>query len=271
MRRFARFLLFGALLLSSAAWAGLQGREVDYHAAGTALKGYLVYDDAISGPRPGVLVVHEWWGLNRYARKRAEMLARAGYVALAVDMYGAGRQARHPKEAAEFAGRVINDLPLAKARFLAAMEVLRRHPVTDGARLAAIGYCFGGGVVLEMARAGLDLDAVVSFHGSLATAHPARRGRIKARILVFNGGADPFVPAEQVAGFKAEMEQAGADYRFIEYPGVKHSFTNPEANMLADRFKLPLAYDRKADLASWREMLEFLAETFKGGAATGRR
>jgi len=151
-RRITRGLLVCLSLLSSTAWAGLQAQEVDYRAGDTVLKGYLVYDDSISERRPGVLVVHEWWGHNRYARKRADILAQAGYVALAVDMYGDGRQAAHPAEAGKFAAQVSNNRELAKARFLAALEVLRRQPVTDAARTAAIGYCFGGGVVLEMAR-----------------------------------------------------------------------------------------------------------------------
>lgn len=255
--------LLALYLFGTTVHAELQGREVAYRSGDMTLKGYLVYDDALSGRRPGVLVVHEWWGLNRYARKRAEMLAREGYVALAVDMYGEGRQASHPREAGEFAARLSRDRALTKARFLAALEVLEQQPQTDTEHLAAIGYCFGGGVVLEMARAGVDLDGVVSFHGTLATTHPARPGEVRARILVFNGGADPFITPEQVRAFKAEMEHAGADYRFIEYPGARHSFTNPEADILGERFQLPLAYDRQADLASWQEMLRFFHEMFR--------
>jgi dienelactone hydrolase len=147
----------------------VQSQEVTYRAGDTVLKGYLAYDDSIQGRRPGILVVHEWWGHNAYARKRARMLAELGYTALAVDMYGEGKQAAHPGDAGKFASEVKQNLPLAKERFMAAMELLKQQPTVDSTHIAAIGYCFGGGIVLEMARAGLDLDGVVSFHGSLGT------------------------------------------------------------------------------------------------------
>jgi dienelactone hydrolase len=241
----------------------LQRQEVQYRSGDTVLKGYLAYDDSIQGRRPGILVVHEWWGHNAYARKRAQMLAELGYTALAVDMYGEGKQADHPGDAGKFAGEVKKNLPLAKARFLAAMELLQQHPTVDPTRIAAIGYCFGGGIVLEMARAGIDLDGVVSFHGSLGTANPAVPGVVKAKVLVFNGADDPFVKPEHITGFKQEMKAAGVSYRFINYPGVKHSFTNPDADSFGKRFSLPLAYDRDADMQSWQTMQEFFDELFK--------
>ncbi|HHH36270.1 MAG TPA: dienelactone hydrolase family protein [Gammaproteobacteria bacterium] len=261
----AGILLMLCLVVSSVE-AALQGREVAYSADGVTLKGYLAYDDAIQGRRPGVLVVHEWWGLNTYARKRAEMLARKGYIALAVDMYGEGRQAGHPREAEAFAARLSRDRALTRARFEAARALLAAQDQTDPQRLAAIGYCFGGGVVLEMARAGVELQGVVSFHGPLTTRNPARPGEVRARVLVFNGGADPYVTRAQVRAFKAEMEQAGVDYRVIEYPQARHSFTNPEANILGERFQLPLAYDRKADRSSWEAMLSFFQDIFASPA-----
>jgi len=242
--------------------AAVVGEEVDYRSGDTVLKGYLAYDDSIKGKRPGVLVVHEWWGHNEYARRRARMLAELGYTALAVDMYGDGKQADHPDDAGKFATAVRSNMPEAEARFRAALGLLRGHKTVDAAHIAAIGYCFGGGIVLEMARRGLDLDGVVSFHGSLGTAEPARKGRVKARVLVLNGAEDPFTTAEQIATFKQEMAQAGVDYRFINYPGAKHSFTNPDADGFAKRFDMPLAYNAKADKQSWTEMRHFLKQVF---------
>lgn len=250
------------VLASLQVHAAVTGREVSYQAGDTTLKGYLAYDDAVTGKRPGILVVHEWWGHNAYARKRADMLAALGYVALAVDMYGEGRTADHPEDAGKFAASVRNNLPLMKARFLAALDYLKRQPAVDPQRMAAIGYCFGGGVVLEMARQGVDLDAVVSFHGSLGGGSTAGPGAVKARILVANGAADPFVTQEQIAAFKAEMDAAGADYTFINYPGARHSFTNPQADRFGERFDLPLAYDAAADAASWEAMQELFDAVF---------
>jgi dienelactone hydrolase len=251
------------LILATQTQASVVGREVSYQAGDTPLKGYLAYDDAVKGKRPGILVVHEWWGHNAYARKRADMLAGLGYTALAVDMYGDGKTADHPDDAGKFAGKVGKNLPLMKARFMAALEYLDRQPTVDPDRTAAIGYCFGGGVVLEMARTGIDLDAVVSFHGSLGGGSRPEPGAVKAKVLVANGADDPFVSAGQIAAFKAEMDAAGADYRFISYPGVKHSFTNPDADQFGERFKMPLAYDASADAASWQAMQELFQEVFK--------
>lgn len=241
---------------SSSALAAVIGEEVSYQHGDTVMKGYLAHDDAIKGKRPGVIVVHEWWGLNAYARQRADMLARLGYNALAVDMYGDGKTADHPEDAGKFAGAVKKDMAVARARFQAALDLLNAQSSADSTKNAAIGYCFGGGLALEMARMGVDLDAVASFHGSLGTANPAQKDSVKPKILVFNGGADPFVKPEQIAAFKKEMDAAGADYEFIEYPGVKHSFTNPDADKFGQKFNLPLQYDAAADKASWQTMLD---------------
>lgn len=249
-----------ALFAFSAAQAAVVGKEVSYRAGDSALKGYIAYDDSIKGKRPAVLVVHEWWGHNAYARHRADMLAALGYTALAVDMYGDGKQANHPDDAGKFAGAVRQNMPEAEARFRAAMKLLHKHPTVDKHKTAAIGYCFGGGIVLEMARRGLPLDGVASFHGSLPTANPAHRGKVKAKILVLNGADDPFTQPEQIAAFRQEMGNAGVDYRFISYPGAKHSFTNPQADELGQRFKLPLAYNAAVDKASWAELQTFLGK-----------
>lgn len=261
MKRIALLALLCCLALS-AAHAEVQGREVSYQADGVTLKGYIAYDDALKGKRPGVLVVHEWWGHNEYARKRARMLAEQGYTALAVDMYGDGRQAHHPDEAGKFATEVSRNMPMAKARFEAGMKLLRKEKTVDGKKMAAIGYCFGGGIVLNMARQGEDLKGVVSFHGSLGTDTPAQPGRIKARIVSFSGEADPMIGADSVAAFRKEMDAAGAKYRVVTYPGAQHAFTNQEADELGKKFKLPLAYNVEADKDSWHQATVFLREVF---------
>lgn len=247
----------------ASAQAAIKGEPVEYMSNGTVHKGYLVYDDAITGKRPGVLVIHEWWGLNEHARNSARKLAEAGYVALALDMYGGGKVADHPDQAGKFSGEVRKNLALMKSRFDAGMKLLRKQSRVDAGRLAAIGYCFGGSVVLEMARAGEDLRGVASFHGGLATDNPARDGKVKARVLVMNGAEDPVVPAEQIAAFKKEMESAKVDYKFVNYPGAKHAFTNPNADANATKFKMPLAYNAKADQESWSELQSFLQLVFK--------
>jgi dienelactone hydrolase len=226
-------------------------------------KGYLAYDDAVTGKRPGVLVVHEWWGHNEHARNSARKLAEAGYVALALDMYGDGKRADHPDQAGKFAGEVGKNLPLMKSRFEAGMKLLRKQAQVDDMRVAAIGYCFGGSVVLQMAREGENLRGVASFHGGLATEHPAKPGKVKARVLVLNGAEDAMVPAEQIAAFKKEMESARVDYRLVNYPGAKHSFTNPDADANGAKFNMPLAYNAKADQESWAELQAFLKLVFK--------
>ncbi len=254
-----RFLLSWILLCFSAgAIAEIVGKAVAYQAGGKNFKGYLAYDDAIEGKRPGILVVHEWWGHNEYARERARMLAKQGYTALAVDMYGDGKQASHPDDAGRFAGEVKKNMGQATLRFIAADNFLQSQPSVDAAKISAIGYCFGGGIVLEMARRGMDLDAVASFHGSLGTEYPAKAGTVRAVVLVYNGVDDPFVKPEQIAAFKAEMNEAGVDYSFINYPGAKHSFTNPGADEFGQQFNLPLAYHKEADEKSWTSLLEEL-------------
>jgi dienelactone hydrolase len=262
-----RNILISLLLaVSVSAQAAVVGEEVSYQAGDTALKGYLARDTAMQGKRPGILVVHEWWGLNDYARERARQLAELGYVALAVDMYGDGRTADHPDDAGKFASAVSSNLPLMQARFEAARAFLNSQPDVNPEQNAALGYCFGGGVVLAMARSGADLDAVVSFHGSLAGGGAAVPGAVKARILVANGADDPFVTPEQIAAFKADMDAAGADYTFINYPGAKHSFTNPGADAFGEKFGLPLAYNAPADADSWAEMQALLRSVFGAGS-----
>lgn len=248
----------------SAAYAAVQGREVVYEENGTTLKGYIAYDDSIKGKRPGVLVVHEWWGQNEYARKRVRMLAELGYTAMAVDMYGNGKVVDNPDDAGKLAAGVYKDMPVAKARFEAAMRLLREQKTVDASEIAAFGYCFGGGIVLNMARMGEDLKGVASFHGGLGTTTPAQPGMIKARIISFSGDADPTIGPDTVAAFKKEMEHAGADFRVVIYPGAKHAFTNPAADVLGKKFNLPIAYDAKADKDSWEQAKAFLSAVFAG-------
>ncbi len=263
LRRLAVFILFFGIAGTAAAEPKIVGKSVEYSAQGVVMKGYLAYDENIKGKRPGVLVVHEWWGLNDYTRKRARMLAELGYAALAVDMFGEGKQAMHPDDAKTFSSELMKNFDVAKARFMAAMDFLKQQPSVDPTRIAAIGYCMGGGVVLNMARQGVELKGVVSFHGILTAAKPAQPGVIRAKILVLNGGADKFITPEQIEAFKQEMKTAGADFQFITYPDALHSFTNPEATELGKRFNMPVAYNAKADRESWNEMKRFLSAVFK--------
>jgi dienelactone hydrolase len=238
--------------------SALGAKSVSYSAGATQLNGFIAYP-AGSDKRPAVLVVHEWWGLNDYARMRAKKLAEQGYVALAVDMYGGGKLAAHPDDAKKFAGEVLGNMPEAKARFQAARALLAADPRVDASKIAAIGYCFGGGVVLHMARAGEPLAAVASFHGMLGSAEPMKPGVFTGPILVATGGADPFVPGEQVEAFKKEMDAAGAHYEVVVYPEAKHGFTNPDATAVGAQFQMPLAYDASADAASWQKLQALLA------------
>jgi dienelactone hydrolase len=240
------------------ALGAIKTEEVVYKQGETILRGHLAYDDAVKGKRPGILVVHEWWGLNDYAKGRADALAKAGYIALALDMYGEGRHTDHPKEAGEWSGYIRQNFSIGKERFMAAYDLLRNHKLTKPKRMAAIGYCFGGYVVLSMAMEGIDLRAVVSFHGTL----PLKRvepNTIKASILVCQGADDPLVKPEQIREFEENLEYARADWQFVTYGGAKHSFTNPQA----DTFGIPaLGYSKTADRRSWRAMLDLFREVF---------
>ncbi len=258
MKSFALVLV--AVLMSVEASAAVKTETIDYKQGDTVLSGVLAYDDAIQGKRPGIVVVHEWWGRNAYVQRRAEKLAQLGYVAFAIDMYGKGQATTDPKVAGEWAGAVKKDRTLGRERFDAGLKVLKEFRLTDPARVAAIGYCFGGTVVLEMARGGADLAGVVSFHGGLDTTAPAEPGKVKARVLALAGGDDPFVPPAQVNAFEDEMRKAGADWQLVSYGGAMHSFTNPDA----DGYHLKgAAYNEKADRRSWEAMQVFFKEIFK--------
>ncbi len=244
------------LINVNSALCEIREETVNYKAAGLEMKGVMFYDSASSGKQPGILVVHEWWGLNDYAKMRARMLAELGYTAFAVDMYGDGKVALHPDDAKKFSSAALSNFKDAAKRFETALEILRAHPSVDPKKIGAIGYCFGGGLVLNMARAGVDLNGVVSFHGGLKGAIPVKKGA-KTEMLVCNGEADSFIPADQVTEFKQEMDAAGVPYQLKNYPGAKHGFTNKDADRLAKEFGLDVAYDQTADQASWNEMKAF--------------
>ncbi len=249
-------------LAATVAMAEVKVEHVDYAVDGVTYKGYLAYDDKRKGKRPGVLVVHEWWGHNDYARRRARMLAELGYTALALDMYGEGKQAKHPQDASRFSQEAMKNFAAAKKRFQKALGILQGHRSVRGEKVAAIGYCFGGAVVLNMARAGVDLKGVVSFHGSLGAKMPISPGSVKAKLLVLNGADDPFIKPEQIEAFQQEMKAAGVDYEFTNYAGAKHAFTNPDADAYGKQFNIPLAYSAQADRRSWARMQDFLEEVF---------
>lgn len=250
-------------LSAAEALAEVVTEEITYTIEDQEFTGYMAWDDAIKGERPGVIVVHEWWGHNPYARKRAEMLAELGYTAFALDMYGTGKLASHPGDAKSFMMESIETADRVADRFAAAFILLRNHATTDPEKTAAIGYCFGGMVVLNAARMGFDLDGVVSFHGNLSALETAEPGFVRASVRAFNGADDPFVSADAIAAFKAEMESAGVDYEFTNYPGAVHSFTNPGATAIGEQFELPLAYNAKADGDSWMQTQHFFNEIFK--------
>ncbi len=235
----------------------IKTEELRYFVGDTEFKGYLAYPIGLLDPVPGVLVVHEWWGHNDYARRRAEMLAEQGYAAFALDMYGDGKVAAHPDDAGKFMREVGANTPLASERFGAAKEVLQNHHFADATRVAAIGYCFGGSVVLNMARAGKNLKGVVSFHGGLGNLVPIADNAFTP-MLVLNGADDPFIPEEQKQAFKAEMEASSLRYEFVDYPGAQHAFTNRAADEYGKQFGLPLKYDAAADEDSWKRSSEFL-------------
>ena len=241
--------------------ADITTEELTYTAGDATCRGHVAYD-AAGGRRPGVLVVHEWWGLDDYIRGRARMLAELGYTALAVDMYGDGRTAADPDGAGALMNSVLGDMESGTARLRAAYDALAGHPAADSGRMAAIGYCFGGAMVLHGARIGMDLKGVVSFHGALGSFHKPAKGEVKAKVLVCHGAADVLVSDEEIAGFRQEMADAGADCRFVAYDGALHGFTNPEATANGEKYGLPLAYDEAIDNRSWGDMKALFAEIF---------
>jgi dienelactone hydrolase len=260
--RLTSLLVFVGLcgLLPNMAHAEIKTQWIDYQQAGLNLQGYLAYDDAISGKRPGVLIGPEWWGLTEYPRHRAEQLAKLGYIAFALDMYGKGVIATTADQAGKLMNAVAADRNLVRQRALAGLSVLRAQPQCDTSKIAAIGYCFGGMVALELARSGADLSAVVSFHGNLTNPHPENDQPIKPKILICTGADDAFVPPDQIAAFTAEMKAANADFQIITYSGAVHAFTNPDV----DKLNLPnIHYNAAADRRSFAAMQSFFNEVFQ--------
>lgn len=237
----------------------MKTESVEYRRGDLIFRGFLADDPARVSTRPGVLVVHEAWGLGDFAKQRAERLAEMGYVAFAVDMFGDGKQASSIEEGLGWTKALRADVDELRTRIRLAHDVLASRPEVDGTKIAGIGYCFGGTSVLELARSGAPVSGVVSFHGALATMKPAERGMIRAKILSMTGDDDPFIPLSQVSAFIEEMKTAQADYQATVYGGVKHAFTNPRAG---DRGVPGLAYDRNADERSWKAMHAFFQEIF---------
>ena len=238
----------------------MQTKDIEYQDGALKMRGMLAYDDAHAGKRPGILVVHEAWGLGEHAMARAKMLAKEGYVALAADMYGDRRMATDLPQAMELIGELRTDPAKLRQRALSALAALEAQPNVDTSRLAAIGFCFGGTTVLELARGGADLKGVVSFHGGLQTGAPAKEGAVTPKVLVCTGADDPMIPPAQVTEFEEEMRRAGADWQVIAYGGTVHSFTNPDAGKTV---KLDgVAYNAQTDKRSWAAMLAFFDEIF---------
>jgi dienelactone hydrolase len=229
--------------------------RIEYSVDDSLHQGYLAFDNESSAARPGIILVHEWWGLNDYMVRRAHMLAELGYVALAIDMYGAGRVADNPDQAGELMNGVLNDMSAGTAALEAGYQLLLNQVGVDKSRCAAIGYCFGGAMVLHMARIGLPLSAVVSFHGALGSFHTAEPGSIKPSILVCHGAADSMVTRDDLSAFKQEMDLAQANYEVLLLEGAKHGFSNPQADTNAEKYGIDLGYQQQADAKSWAAML----------------
>jgi dienelactone hydrolase len=276
MKKIAIKLLFATVLISGLAACNneeskttaeakeplLKEENITYTSDTNSMNGFVVYDENIEGARPAILIVPEWWGLNDYAMMRARELAKLGYIAMAMDMYGHGKIADNPDDAGAAAGPFYQNPQLAKTRMELALVKLKSYPQADANNVAAIGYCFGGAMVLNTARMGLDVKGVVSFHGNLLGT-PLNKELLKAKILVCHGAADPFVPATEVATFKQQMDSAGIPYTFKEYADAVHAFTNPNATAMGEKFKIPIKYNAAADSASWKDMKDFFTSLFQ--------
>lgn len=257
--RITNLVLALILLLAGMAHAKIVTRPVSYTQGGTALQGYLAYDDAISGKAPGVLVVHEWWGLNDYARERAEKLAHLGYVAFAVDMYGKGKATKHPEQAAEWMKEVNSNMDKWQERALAGLEVLKQQPQVDPHRIAAIGYCFGGATVQVLAYSGVDLKGIVSFHGSLVPPSAEQAKQTKAKLLICHGAQDPMNSPDALSAYITALNASTIDWQLVAFGNTRHGFTNPEADSYG---MSAVAYNPSSDRHSWHYMQSFFKEIF---------
>jgi dienelactone hydrolase len=241
---------------------GIKEVNITYSGDSTTMSGFVAFDSSNNNKRPAILIIPEWWGLNDYPKMRARELAKLGYIAMAMDMYGEGKIAQNPDEARKMATPFYNNPQKAKARMDAALATLKAYAQTDTGKLAAIGYCFGGGMVLNAARMGEHVNGVVSFHGTLIGT-PANKDLLTAKVLVCHGGDDKFVTSEEVAKFKKQMDSIKADYTLKVYPGATHAFTNPMATETGKKFNMPISYNPAADSASWKDMKDFFERIFK--------
>lgn len=256
-----KVLLLFAILCMNTAFAGVIEKSIEYKDGDAVLEGFLYYNETQQEKKPGVIVVHEWMGLDEYAKKRARELAEQGYVTFAADIYGKGVRAKDQKEAGELAGKYRNgDRKVLRSRINAALKVLKAQPQVDKKNTFAMGYCFGGTTVLELARSGADVKGVVSFHGGLSNINPKDARKIKGSVLVLHGAVDPYVSADELNGFIKEMEDAKVDYQLVSYAGAVHGFTNPKGGNDASK---GYAYNKKADMRSWNATLEFFKELTK--------
>ena len=252
-----------ALAVAPAAQAAIKEETVTYKDGDTTMKGFVVYDDAKKGKRPGIVVVHEWWGITKHTREEGRKFAQQGYTAFVADMFGDGKTADNPQDATALMKSLMGNPSGMQSRFNAARAQLARHPSVDAKKIGASGYCMGGAVVLNMARSGADLAGVAAFHATLGAQTPAAPGKVKAKVIVLNGADDPFVKPDSIEAFKKEMDAAKVDYKFINYPGAVHAFTNPEATAKGKQFNLPLAYNPEADKQAKAEAAKFFKAVFK--------
>ncbi len=267
LNQFLITLFCGAILFSNSfmtqAKSTIKGEEIIYQTNGINCKGYVAFDEAKKGKRPAIIVVHEWWGCGDYVRHRADMLAELGYIAIAVDLFGEGKFADNPEQAKEYAMPFYQNPELARAGIEAAVEKIKSYPQADAKNIAAIGYCFGGSMVLNVAKMGMDFKGVVSFHGGLSGGVPATKGTTKAQILVCNGAADKFVSADDIKSFQQNLDEMKVSYIFKSYESALHAFTNPIATENGIKFNMPIAYNEAADKQSWIDMKDFLSKIFK--------
>uniref|UniRef100_UPI00404B54C0 dienelactone hydrolase family protein n=1 Tax=Fulvivirga sp. TaxID=1931237 RepID=UPI00404B54C0 len=240
----------------------IKGTEVTYSTDSTTMIGYLAVNETLEGKRPGILVIHEWWGHTEYVRKRADQLAELGYTALALDMYGDGKTAEHPDDAGKYMMSVMTNLPEATARFNQALAKLKADPTVDPDKIGVIGYCFGGSLALTMANLGTDVDAIVAFHAGLGLPAMPSGNKIDAKILICNGDSDPFIPQEQETAYVDAMNANGTEFELVKYAGAQHAFTNPDADDLGKKFDLPLVYQQEADEKSWEAMKNHFSKVF---------
>jgi dienelactone hydrolase len=259
MNKKAATMLAISLLSVTNLFAAIKTAPVEYQAGDVTMEGYVAYDDAAKSPQPGIMIVPDWMGLRQFAKDKAEQLAKEGYVAFAVDVYGKGVRPKDVKEAGQFATKYKDDRNLLRSHMKAAYDQFVQMKEVDPKKVVVMGYCFGGTAALELARSGAPLVGTATFHGGLSTPTPQDAKNIKGPVLVMHGGDDPFVNAQEVAAFKQEMKNANVNLTFVVYPGAVHAFTNPEAGN--DNSK-GAAYNKDADKKSWAEFEKFLKKVF---------